>query len=442
MADARGAMLRLSALVGERTLFENDAYRKLWLGRLLSHTPVNAVLYTMLILVVEATGRSFASSLFVAAYIAPTAALGTVSGVLADRMPKAIVLAGTNALRAALCVLLAMSTGSVWTIYLIAVLFATCSQFSGPAEASALPSVVEREDLTAANSLSNLGGLLSQLAGFVLLPAVFLNTVGAGALAIVCAAMFLAAAVNFLAIEGLGGAGVAMPASLAETRERFAEAWDRLAADSVAYVAVVITVLANTAGLVLVTLMPRYSTEVLEIRTENVVFVAAPAALGIWLALRFVRRLSGRVSPRWSVGGSFALLVTAILLLAFVRPIGRALEDANVFGLFDPGPFGQSTARIMVTMVIGAGLAFAFTFVNVVGRSIVNERMPREMQGRIFAAQHVLTNLASIPPVLLAGALADLMTVPPVYVAVAVVSAISALYFAARNAAAPVRAVY
>jgi len=43
MADTRTAMLRLSALVGERTLFENEAYRRLWLGRLLSSTPINAV---------------------------------------------------------------------------------------------------------------------------------------------------------------------------------------------------------------------------------------------------------------------------------------------------------------------------------------------------------------------------------------------------------------
>src|SRR5438034_11510632 len=123
MADTRTAMLRLSALVGERTLFENDAYRKLWLARVLSHTPTNAIVYTMLILVVNATGKSFFSSLFVVAYIAPTALLGTVAGVLVDRAPKGIVLAGTNAVRAALCLLLAISTDNVLIIYLIAVVY-------------------------------------------------------------------------------------------------------------------------------------------------------------------------------------------------------------------------------------------------------------------------------------------------------------------------------
>ena len=134
MADTRTAMLRLSALVGERTLFENESYRRLWLARLLSPTPVNAIVYTMLMLVVDQTGKSFFSSLFVAAYIAPTALLGTVSGVIVDRMPKGVVLGGDELARAGLCVLLAMSTANVLMIYVIAVLFAVGVAVSGPAE--------------------------------------------------------------------------------------------------------------------------------------------------------------------------------------------------------------------------------------------------------------------------------------------------------------------
>ncbi len=439
---ARSAMLRLSALVGERTLFENDAYRKLWLAKLLSHIPTNAVVYAMLIMVVDATGKSFFSSLFVVAYIAPTAVLGTVSGVLVDRLPKGIVLAGTNAIRAALCVLLAISTDNVVVIYVIAVLFAAGSQFSGPAEGSALPAVVPTEDLTAANSLNNLGGLISQIAGLMILPAVFLKTVGPEPLAIVCAGMFAAAAFNFLLIEGLGGAATSMPASIEETRERFAEAWHALTMDSVSYISVVIVVLANTMGLVIATLLPRYAKNVLDVSTENVIFVAAPAAIGIWLAMRLVREVSGRVSAAWSVGGPFAAMVVVVVLLAFVAPFGDALQDINPAGVFDPGPFGETTARIMISSVLGAALAFAFTFVNIVGRSIVNERIPREMQGRVLAAQTVLTNLASIPPILLTGLLADVIGVSPVFFLIACAGALLAVYYAARNLAMPARTAY
>ena len=437
---ARSAMLRISALVGERTLFENDAYRKLWLAKLLSHIPTNAVVYAMLIMVVNATGKSFFSSLFVVAYIAPTALLGTVSGVLVDRMPKGVVLAGTNAIRAGLCVLLAISTDNVLVIYVIAVLFAVGSQFAGPAEGSALPTIVQAEDLTAANALNNLGSLISQVAGLMILPTIFLKTVGPAPLAIVCACMFAGAAFNFLLIEGLGGAVTSMPVSIEDTRERFAEAWHRLTGDSVSYISVVIVVLTNTMGLIIATLLPRFAKNVLDVHAENVIFVAAPAALGIWLAMRLVRDLSARVSPWWSIGGSFGAMAAMVLLLAFVGPFGDTLQDINPVELFDPGPFGERTARIMISSVLGAALAFAFTFVNIVGRSIVNERIPREMQGRVLAAQTVLTNLASIPPILLTGLLADVIGVSPVFFLIAVAGILLAAYYAARNLAMPARA--
>jgi len=329
MADTRTAMMRLSALVGERTLFENDAYRKLWVARLLSHTPSNAIVYTMLLLVVNATGKSFSSSLFVVAYIAPSALLGTISGAIVDRAPKGLILAAMSAARAGLCVLLAITTDNVLMIYLIAVGFAVSAQFSGPAESASLPAVVQTEDLTAANSLNNLGGLLSQVAGLMVLPALFLKTIGPEPLAIVSAAMFLAAAFNFLTIEGLGGPVSEVNITIADTRERFAEAWYRLTMDSVSYISMIIVVLANTTALVVITLLPRYATQVLNVNTENAVFVVTPAAIGIWAALRFVRRMSGRVSPWWSVGGSFAGLTAGVVLLAFVRPFGDALEGSN-----------------------------------------------------------------------------------------------------------------
>jgi MFS family permease len=442
MADTRAAMLRLSALVGERALFENEPYRRLWLSRLLANIPANAVVYAMLLLVVDATGKSFSSSLFVAAYIAPSALLGTISGVFVDRAPKGLTLAVINAARAALCIMLAVSTENVLLIYLIAVLFAVAAQFSGPAEAAALPAVVPAEDFTAANSLNNLAGLIAQIIGIVMLPALFLKTIGPEALGVVCAAMFAASAVNFLLVEGLGGAISDVNVTLEDTRERFAEAWQRLTVDAVSYISVVIVVLANTTGLVVATLVPRFATQVLGVGTENAIFVATPAAIGIWAALRFVRNVSTRVSPWWSIGGSYAALVGGVVLLAFVRPMGNTLEEWDLFGLFDPGPFGEGTARIIITMVIAPALAFAFTFVNIVGRSIVNERIPREMQGRVFAAQTVLTNLASIPPILLTGLLADIIGVSPVFFFVGVMCCVLAVFYSARNLAMPARAAY
>jgi len=95
-------------------------------------------------------------------------------------------------------------------------------------------------------------------------------------------------------------------------------------------------------------------------------------------------------------------------------PLGSVLRDINPGGAFDPGPFGDTSARIIVTVVFSTIAAFSYSVVGVASRTLVNERMPVEVQGRVFAAQVVLTNLASIPPILLAGLLAEMFEVAPV----------------------------
>jgi len=118
-----------------------------------------------------------------------------------------------------------------------------------------------------------------------------------------------------------------------------------------------------------------------------------------------------------------------------VRQSAHALEGLNPVGLFSPGPLGEQGALILTTMGFATVLAFAYTVINVASRAMVNERIPLEMQGRVFAAQVVLTNLASIPPILLSGALADLMGVTPVPVIVAAAILAVAVWAGARVAA-------
>src|SRR5207237_9063982 len=91
-------------------------------------------------------------------------------------------------------------------------------------------------------------------------------------------------------------------------------------------------VLAATTSLVVITLMPRYSSQVLGVNSENMVFVATPAAVGIWLALRFVGSMSRRYSAWWTIGGSFGVLVFFVMLLALVRHLGRWLEEGVPVG--------------------------------------------------------------------------------------------------------------
>ena len=409
---------RWEALTGGSAVLQEDSFRRLWLGRLFSHMGLNAVLYTLLVLAVgQGTGSAIKSALFITAYLLPTATLGTISGVLVDRLPKNLVLTAVNIGRVGLMFVLIMSDSSLWTIYGIALLLAITSQFGSPAEASALPQIVRSDQLTQANSVNTFGSLVSQLVGFAVLPPLFLNTVGEKPLFLVAIIFFGAGAVFFLGIGRLGARRVDIDGTIdavREVRKQFAQAWETLKGNLASYMSVIIAVLVATASLVAVTLMPRFTQDALGIPVQNAIFVFSPAAVGVLAGLRLVQWLERRVQKAWLVGLGFGLFSVFLACLALTRPFGAGLEGLNPLGLFEPGPFGDTSARIVVTIVFSAAAAFALSVVGVASRSLVNERMPVEIQGRLFAAQAVLTNLASIPPILLAGVLSELFGVEPV----------------------------
>ncbi len=433
---------RWQMLIGGTAILQQDGFRGLWLGRLLSHTGMNVVLYTLLVLAVRGTGTaaSVKSALFITAYILPTAALGTVSGVLVDRLPKNLVLSIMNIGRLGLMLLLLVSDTGLWTIYGVALLLAVTTQFASPAEAAAVPQLVRPEQFTMANSVNNLGGLLAQVVGFAVLPPLFLNTVGARPLFFIAAVLFGAAAAVFLGIRSLGSREVDLDQTIdavREVRKQFAQAWEVLSRDFRAYMSVIIVVLASTTALVAVALMPRFAEEVLDIPVRNAVFVFLPAAIGVLAGLRLVQWLERRIEKWWLVGAGFGLLAASFICLALTTTFASMLAGMNPFGVFDPGPFGETSARIVVTVIISTVAAFSFSVVGVASRSLVNERMPVDIQGRIFAAQVVLTNLASIPPILLAGLLSALFGVGPVLFLFVIVLVGVAGWTLARAAARP-----
>ena len=415
------------SLTGGSALLQEDSFRRLWLGRIFSHTALNAVLFVLLVLAVGEGSSSIKSALFISAYLLPTATLGTISGVLVDRLPKNLVLTAVNAGRVGLMFVLLMSSTSLWTVYGVALLVAVTSQFAGPAEAAVLPHVVRSDQLTSANSANSFGGLISQIVGFAVLAPFFLNTVGPRPLFFVAAVLFGIAAAFFLLIQHVGVDEIDIDSTVdavRDVRQEFAHAWETLQRDTAAYMSVVIVVLASTASLVAVTLMPRFSHDVLDVPIRNAIYVFLPAAGGILAGLRLVHLLERRVPKGWLVGVGFCLLLASFLCLTLTKPFGGMIEGLTTLG---PTP-----ARMIAAIAFSTGAAFSYSVLGVASRSLVNERTPMEIQGRVFAAQVVLTNLASIPPILLAGLLSEAFGVAVVLGATTVVLGAVAAWTAAE----------
>jgi len=432
MAEARARRIDLWHLTGGRALLQKEGFRRLLMTRVLAQLGQNAIFYALFVLVAQKTNASIYTGLLVIAFAIPSATLGPLSGVIVDRFSRGWLLVVMNGLRLLMCLALVASDQSVWILYLFSLLLSASMQFVGPAESAALAQVVEQDELTGANSLFNLGGLAGQAGGMAILAPIFLKTVGASPLFILAGALFAAAAVIIATVPRLGAAYAPRYPSSAGVRTQFARAWRTLRGDDQAYMALIMAVVGSASLLVGITLLPRYAKSILDVSTENLIFVFSPAAIGLFLGLRLVGRLERFLGKGRTVSLGFALLTLSLLSFGLVGKLGAFLTHQNPLDLFDPGPFDERSGRIIVTMLTAVVAGFAYSLIGVASRALLNERIAGEMQGRVFAALTVLSNLASIVPLLLAGALADWLGVQPVLVTVAALMALFVIWTAWR----------
>jgi MFS family permease len=424
MTEARPPRFDFWTLTGGKSLLEEPRFRRLWEQHILGQMGQYAINYALLILVVGNSGSSIRAGIFILAFTIPSATLGPISGVIVDRLSRGFVLAATNVVRALLCIGLLLSTKEVAMLYLFALAFSAISQFNNPAMAAALPHIVSQKELTSANSLINLGGLFAEAVGIVGLAALTLKTVGADPLLVILACVFAAAAFLAATITGLAERATGKQLQRAVrggVRSQFARAWQTLRRDAPSYLALIISVVGTAALLVGVTVLPRYAKEELGVSADNIVFVFAPGAIGIFVGLRGVNWLSNLVGKNRAQALGFIVFVLSLLSFGLVVSEADLLVHLNPLGIAHPGPLHGRGARIAITMVTAVFTGFGSSLITVASRAIINERIPLEMQGRVFAAQNVLANLASAAPLVAAGAFAEVVGPRPVLVGTAVV---------------------
>jgi hypothetical protein len=310
------------------------------------------------------------------------------------------------------------------------------TQFAVPAEAAVVPHIVRPQRLVAANSFINLGTLASQVVGMLVLGPVFLKLTDGDALLFIIMSLFIASTVLIVVIPQfhfVTSEEINRDVSLPAVRREFAESWLRLSRDGTAFLSLILLVVTSISTLIIGTLLPKFSTQVLEVAPENIVFVLAPVALAVFFGLRSVEFLSDRLNKLVTISGAYVLMAVALIALGLVPASGDALVSLDPVGIFSAGPLDEKAARIAATVLYANVYCFALTVVLTLGRVLINERIPLAMQGRVFAAQAVLANLAAIAPVVLASLVADAIGVEPVLICAGIAALLAAAWSQARS---------
>lgn len=410
-------------------LLTNSRFRRLLESRLLGQTAQNAMLYALLILVVEDTGSSLQSALLVVAFTLPGIVLSLPAGAAADLVPKRLTLTLGYLLRAAIAAALAYYLDDLTYVFLFAAASSAVSQFFAPAEAATVPSLVRRDQLTAANSWMLFTLMLGQIAGMVVMAPLLLKALDARAVFITCALLFLAATY----IIGWMASGFPVSRTVHTTTPGFVEVtrdgFRILRRDRHVYLSTVYLTTAIALSRVLVVLLPKYTEDVLNIAAEDTVFIAAPAALGAGVGLLLAPPLARFIGAWRIVVLAFALFLAGLIALGLSVYVEDAIRGRFDLGTIDLGEetFGVSGA-ISVAMLLAIPLGFSFTLVSVASRVVMNQQAPPEAQGRVYAVQMALGDLLSLAPLLMVGFVADSVGVRATLLVASLLAVGSVLY--------------
>ena len=128
-----------------------------------------AMFVALPVAVFDATDSVWATAMTSLAGVAPTALVGQVAGVVADRVDRRRMLVATNLSLAALtCVFLTLSAGQWWLFAALNLLLASVAQFAGPAEHALLGDLVPKARLGEGASLNALNNNIARSIGPVL----------------------------------------------------------------------------------------------------------------------------------------------------------------------------------------------------------------------------------------------------------------------------------
>jgi hypothetical protein len=136
----------------------NQGFRNLWLGQVVSELGDWLATVALLNLMIELTGRAQAVGWYFIIVHLPSVFLGSVSGVLVDRLDRKKLMIAMDLARAVIVLgyLWVARSDQIWLIYLIAALEVAMMSLFEPARTALVPNLCRPRELVAANALSSI----------------------------------------------------------------------------------------------------------------------------------------------------------------------------------------------------------------------------------------------------------------------------------------------
>ena len=366
-------------------MLARPGYRRLWAARTVSQAGDIAQFTTVALLVFELTGSGVGVSGVVMAEIAPVLLLAPVAGPLVDRLPRVQVMLGADVVRLLLAAVLVVWRGDVGVVYAVAFGLSAGSVFFNPAAGSLLPTLVDDDELVAANSgiwsaavltqvlLAPLAGLLATTAGF------------GWAFAANAASFGLSA----LLLQGLTGEAP-RPIVTASIWTQGVEALRSLGGDRLLRALALAQALAALSAGATSALLVVLAYQHLDVSGGGYGLMLAAIGTGAFCGPLLLSRLAAQARRPRAVFGAFGLRGLVDVVLATVTALPAALGALVLYGV------GTSVGNVSFS-------------------SLIQSHVPAGLHGRVFSAFDLIWQTMRLASLLLGGVLADTYGIRIVY---------------------------
>jgi MFS family permease len=380
---------------GFKALLKNRSFVLLWLGQIFSQVADKVLLVMSIALLTSyhipvKYAASSGSYLMVSSTI-PAILFGVAAGIFVDRYPKQQVMVVSNVLRGLLILLLPVLPKEFAILLLINFTISVVMQVFTPAELSAIPLVVKPENLLTANALFTTTSITSLIFGFgigePILTAVT-NISKNGSREILVASLYFIAA-------GLVQS-IAMQERIDTSKQaRRANPWhelkvgseylasNKLLLSAMLQLAVLFSTIAALLGLSI-----KLTSEV-GLKPEQFGTLVAPLGIGLVLGAGILGHWGSRIQQKSLPLIGFISMGIVLILFTFVHDLLLGIVCAGILGL--------GASLIAVPM-----------------QTLIQEKTPESMRGKVFGFQNNAVNIAVAVPLIIVAPLADRFGLPPV----------------------------
>jgi MFS family permease len=401
-----------------KPLYKNRPLVRLLAAQFSTTTAVYGLALAGIVLVEDLTHSSAGAGAAIATTSLPAFLGSLVSGAVIDRKGRVPVLLASHLVRGLFALafwagtLLLTGIEGLSLIWILALVYAVntalalFTQFATPSELAMLPDLAGQEGLMSANTAYQFAMLVAEMMGIVVLTPLLIRLGGAPTIGLVGALLFAAALLLVATLpRKLRATALDQPAwsGWSALFSDLQGGWRTIARDRLLRLVVLQATLAAVLLLVLLALTPGIAARHLGLAVENATYMLLPGGVGFILGAFAVNRWEHRTSRQGWIATGLVLVGVSTGLLAL------ALS-------------WQGSAAIAPAGGTLLGLGLGLGLIIIPARTVLEERPPAEMRGRVIAAQLALANAVAIVPLLLGGALADQIGIQPVMAILAVLA--------------------